>query len=295
MDAALCKECAQIKPIASFKYLLSRAQTRARGGLGLSRMEVVMEKCDVCRAKKPRRSPSELTRTELTRKVINGDVRHAVAEKILATRDRNKTKTRTAAANKRWKAAVLSDWDDAMQDAVDEAKRVRERAKAVKRTLKAGPLDLRVAQLSLEYHELLSSVLRAVRSRARMLRKMGKRIPAVPVFVEDIYKTYNERRVPLWKGFVRPGELDALVKALAAWAEAAEKARARAQSEAVRARATEEELSLARGLARVGPREVTVRSWEPVGWALQDTRVAPPTPPAKATIISGPDDWTESL
>lgn len=51
----LCASCGNMKPAFKFKRKLTIAQTRARGGIGNRRMEVISKNCTECRAAKTKR------------------------------------------------------------------------------------------------------------------------------------------------------------------------------------------------------------------------------------------------
>ena len=79
-----CKSCGETKPLAEFRYKLTRAQMKAQGYAGNVLVTAEGKLCKYCR---PRKKPrSKLTRKELVTKASSGDLHPFVAQSIIAKR-----------------------------------------------------------------------------------------------------------------------------------------------------------------------------------------------------------------
>ena len=79
-----CKSCGETKPLAEFRYKLTRAQMKAQGYAGNVLVTAEGRLCKYCR---PRKKPrSKLTRKELVTKASSGDLHPFVAQSIIAKR-----------------------------------------------------------------------------------------------------------------------------------------------------------------------------------------------------------------
>ena len=79
-----CKSCGETKPLAEFRYKLTRAQMKAQGYAGNVLVTAEGRLCKYCR---PRKKPrSKLTRKELVTKASSGDLHPMIAQSIIAKR-----------------------------------------------------------------------------------------------------------------------------------------------------------------------------------------------------------------
>jgi hypothetical protein len=78
----VCKKCNECKPLASFRYKLTRAQMKAQGYAG---NVLVTAEGKVCTACRPKRKPfGRLTTKELINKASSGDVHPFIAKSRIA-------------------------------------------------------------------------------------------------------------------------------------------------------------------------------------------------------------------
>jgi len=117
-----CTKCKTTKPLAAFRYKLTRAQAKQQGYAGNVLVTAEGKVCVECR---PKRKPlSRLTNKELMQKAATGDVHPVVAKARIAQHKRDANLLRKRARVERWHEV----WSDAwaplwggMQDDIKSA------------------------------------------------------------------------------------------------------------------------------------------------------------------------------
>ena len=104
-----CASCGKTKPAFKFKRLLTLAQTRARGGIGKRRMEVISKLCTECRALKAK-PIGKLTAKEL-RNLNTDGVISDVELRVRLDKIKERAKTNMARGTaKAWDSRFVLAW-----------------------------------------------------------------------------------------------------------------------------------------------------------------------------------------
>ena len=100
MLTQVCKRCGETKPLADFRYKLTRAQMKAQGYVGKVLVTGEGKVCKVCRPpKKPR---SRLTRKELITRASSGDIHPFIAQSIITERKNSRRAKQKAGRKEGW-------------------------------------------------------------------------------------------------------------------------------------------------------------------------------------------------
>ena len=109
MLTQVCKRCGETKPLADFRYKLTRAQMKAQGYVGKVLVTGEGKVCKVCRPpKKPR---SRLTRKELITRASSGDIHPFVAQSLIAKKKADANALRKRARIERWHEVWVQEWE----------------------------------------------------------------------------------------------------------------------------------------------------------------------------------------
>lgn len=108
----VCTKCKATKPLAEFRYQLTRAQAKQQGYLGKHLVTAEGKVCKVCR---PKRKPlSKLTNKELMNKAASGDVHPLVAKMQIEKNKRDANLLRKAGRVNRWEEIWAQEWEDVL-------------------------------------------------------------------------------------------------------------------------------------------------------------------------------------
>lgn len=122
-----CASCGVLSPLADFKRLLTRAQTKARGYVGTHRVEIDSKLCKHCQ---PKPKPLEkMTKKELLNKVASGDVHSFLADSILKERAETVNDRRSAKTSARWAEKQKKEWQNLVFSIGREITMVRQQLK----------------------------------------------------------------------------------------------------------------------------------------------------------------------
>ena len=122
-----CASCGVLSPLAEFKRLLTRAQSKARGYVGTHRVEIDSKLCKHCQ---PKPKPLEkLTKKELLNKVASGDVHVFLADSIIKARASSVNERRSAKTSARWAEKQKKEWQKLVHNIGNEITMVRQQLK----------------------------------------------------------------------------------------------------------------------------------------------------------------------
>jgi len=122
-----CSDCGACRPLADFKRLLTRAQSKARGYVGAHRVEIDSKLCKDCQ---PKPKPlDQLTKKEMLNKVASGDVHPMLAEGIIRERDATVNDRRSAKTSARWAEKQKKEWQNLVLHIGREITMVRQQQK----------------------------------------------------------------------------------------------------------------------------------------------------------------------
>lgn len=132
-----CTKCKATKPLAAFRYKLTRAQAKQQGYAGNVLVTAEGKVCTDCR---PKRKPlSKLTNKELEAKAATGDVPVAIAKARIAQHKKDANLLRKRARTERWHEVWADAWSpiwEAMQKDIEgangKASYYRKKGEAVK-------------------------------------------------------------------------------------------------------------------------------------------------------------------
>lgn len=117
-----CTKCKATKPLAAFRYKLTRAQAKQQGYAGNVLVTAEGKVCTDCR---PKRKPlSKLTNKELEAKAATGDVPVAIAKARIAQHKKDANLLRKRARVERWHEVWADAWSpiwEAMQKDIEGA------------------------------------------------------------------------------------------------------------------------------------------------------------------------------
>jgi hypothetical protein len=103
-----CTKCKETKPLAAFRYKLTRAQSKQQGYAG---NVLVTAEGKVCKDCRPKRKPlSKLTNKELEAKAATGDVPLAIAKARIAQHKKDANLLRKRARVERWHEVWADAW-----------------------------------------------------------------------------------------------------------------------------------------------------------------------------------------
>ncbi len=151
----VCKKCKATKPLAAFRYTLTRAQAKQQGFVG---KHLVTAEGKVCKECRPKRKPlSKMTNKELTQKASTGDVHPLVAKMRIEQNKRDANLLRKAGRVNRWEQIWAQEWEDVlapMKTHLRKLNQVKRLAKLYGRKSKHIFLDFYTAALRKEMARL---------------------------------------------------------------------------------------------------------------------------------------------
>jgi hypothetical protein len=104
-----CTKCKATKPLAAFRYKLTRAQSKQQGYAGNVLVTAEGKVCVECR---PKRKPfSQLTNKELRQKAATGDLPVAIAKARIAQHKKDANLLRKRARVERWHEVWADAWE----------------------------------------------------------------------------------------------------------------------------------------------------------------------------------------
>jgi hypothetical protein len=122
-----CSSCGVLSPLADFKRLLTRAQTKARGYVGTHRVEIDSKLCKHCQ---PKPKPLEkLSKKELLNKVASGDAHVFLVDSIIKERAATVNDRRSAKTSARWAEKQKKEWQKLVHNIGTEITMVRQQQK----------------------------------------------------------------------------------------------------------------------------------------------------------------------
>jgi len=150
-----CTKCKATKPLAAFRYTLTRAQAKQQGFVG---KHLVTAEGKVCKECRPKRKPlSKMTNKELTQKASTGDVHPLVAKMRIEQNKRDANLLRKAGRVNRWEEIWAQEWEDVlapMKTHLRKLNQVKRLAKLYGRKSKAAFLDCYTTALRKEMARL---------------------------------------------------------------------------------------------------------------------------------------------
>lgn len=123
----VCKRCKKTKPLAQYRYKLTRAQMKAQGYAGNVLVTAEGKVCLDCRPR--RKKLTELTNKELITKSLSGDIPTIIAKSRIAKKKKDANALRKRARTERW----LEIWADAWRPLLDGLKEDITRAREQQR------------------------------------------------------------------------------------------------------------------------------------------------------------------
>jgi hypothetical protein len=104
-----CPKCNETKPLALFRYKLTRAQMKSQGYAG---NVLVTAEGKVCTACRPKRKPiSELSNKELMNKAASKDIHPLIAKLRIEKNKREANELRKAGRTQRWHELWAAEWN----------------------------------------------------------------------------------------------------------------------------------------------------------------------------------------
>lgn len=174
--AALCPKCGQIKPLADFQRRMSRAYAASKGkapGVGLV---IDSSLCKTCQPKP--KKPSQMTAKELKNALASGDLRAPLVEGLLKRRHEAARAKSRSAIQGAWDAKRMAYWDDLINPAKDELRRLQQQEKYGS---KQDDLGQDGVTFFLEYKLVLTMVIARLKQRQRTdVKREGEPQPKPP-------------------------------------------------------------------------------------------------------------------
>jgi len=124
-----CAKCALSKPIKSYKYKLTYAQTIARGHIGNYRLDAVSKYCHECRPK-----PKPLIKKsyrQIEEMVIDGAIKPAIAEAHLRYRAERKKQRLSRVRKKTWNKLFAQRWGELLKPVRAEIRKLNTTLKRI--------------------------------------------------------------------------------------------------------------------------------------------------------------------
>lgn len=150
-----CPKCKQTKPLALFRYRLTRAQAKQQGFAG---KHLVMAEGKVCKECRPKRKPMhKMTNKELMNKAASGDIHPLVAKMRIEQNKREANLLRKAGRVNRWEEIWAKEWEDVltpMKTHLRKTNQVKRLAKLYGRKSKHAFLEIYTAALRKELARL---------------------------------------------------------------------------------------------------------------------------------------------
>jgi hypothetical protein len=151
-----CTKCKATKPLAAFRYKLTRAQAKQQGYAGNVLVTAEGKVCVECR---PKRKPlSKLTNKELEAKAATGDIPLAIAKARIAQHKRDANALRKRARVERWHEVWADAWAPLWEDMQADIKGAAGKASYYRK---------RKAQLKLNFYETYANTLRKELNRLK--------------------------------------------------------------------------------------------------------------------------------
>jgi len=150
-----CPKCKDTKPLALFRYTLTRAQAKQQGYAG---KHLVIAEGKVCKACRPKRKPlHKMTNKELVQKASTGDVHPLIAKVRIEKNKHDANLLRRAGRVNRWEEIWAQEWDDVltpMKAHLRKQNQVKRLAKLYGRKSKYAFLDFYTSTLRKELARL---------------------------------------------------------------------------------------------------------------------------------------------
>jgi len=117
----VCKRCKATKPLAEFRYQLTRAQMKAQGYAG---NVLVTAEGKVCKECRPKRKPlTRMTIAELKAKSMTGDVHPMIAQARIKQKREDANALRKRARIERWHEVWAEQWEGVLQPLRDHLRK----------------------------------------------------------------------------------------------------------------------------------------------------------------------------
>lgn len=183
-----CSECGVLKPLAEFKRLLTRAQTKARGYAGTHRVEIDSKLCKSCQ---PKPKPlHKLTKKELLNKVASGDVNSFLADSVLKERAATVNERRSAKTSARWAEKQKKEWQKLVFNVGTEITMVRQQLK----------YSYMIQDMTRkEYAKTYLDVLNRLRARLRFAALKPHSAPESVYWVEHLHQEEINQVRDVWE------------------------------------------------------------------------------------------------
>lgn len=119
----VCKKCNECKPLASFRYKLTRAQAKQQGYAG---NVLVTAEGKVCKECRPKRKPlSRLTTKELINKAASGDVHPFIAQSRIENIKKTARALQARGSAERWQKVWAGWLKDILAPLIEDIARTR--------------------------------------------------------------------------------------------------------------------------------------------------------------------------
>jgi hypothetical protein len=182
-----CSHCKQVKPLAAFKVLLPRANTKANGYAGFYRVQTLDARCKDCR---PRDKPlSQLSEKQIRNRLANGDITALMAESLIKKRKQDLVLNRKRSTKMQWQAKWKAEWKALIKGIAPEFVAVRQQKKHAEYTSRYGVIA---------YADGYLAVLEQVRNRLRIGASKVEGSPPHTHWVEFVTQHEYSEVVALW-------------------------------------------------------------------------------------------------
>ena len=182
-----CSHCKQVKPLAAFKVLLPRANTKANGYTGFYRVQTLDARCKDCR---PKDKPlSQLSEKQIRNRMANGDITAPIAEALIKKRKQDLVLNRKRSTKVQWQTKWKAEWKALIKGIAPEFVAVRQQKKHAEYTARYGVIA---------YADGYLAVLEQVRNRLRVGASKVEQSPPHTHWVEFVTQHEYSEAVALW-------------------------------------------------------------------------------------------------